>query len=99
MFKTLRRYLITGLIIWLPIVVTVLVLRFLINLMDRTLVVIPAEFRPEALLGFAVPGVGVVLTILVLLVTGVLGANLFGRKILSFWESILKRIPLIRSIY
>jgi uncharacterized membrane protein len=99
MFKTLRRYLITGLIIWLPIVVTVLVLRFLINLMDRTLIVIPAEFRPEALLGFAVPGVGVVLTILVLLVTGVLGANLFGRKILSFWESILKRIPLIRSIY
>ncbi len=99
MFKTLRRYLITGVIIWLPIIVTVLVLRFLINLMDRTLIVIPAEFRPEALLGFPVPGVGVVLTILVLLVTGMLGANLFGRKILSFWESILNRIPLIRSIY
>jgi uncharacterized membrane protein len=97
--KTIRRYLVTGLIIWLPIVVTILVFRFLINLMDRTLVVIPADFRPENLLGFSIPGLGVVLTILVLFITGLLGANLFGRRILAFWESILNRIPLIRSVY
>lgn len=99
MLKTLRRYLVTGLIIWLPIIVTVLVFRFLINLMDRTLFVLPPDFRPEALIGFKIPGLGAVLTILVLLITGILGANLFGRRILAFWESILNRIPLIRSVY
>lgn len=99
MLKTIRRYLVTGLIIWLPVIVTILVFRFLINLMDRSLIVIPAAFRPENLLGFSIPGLGVVLTILVLFITGLLGANLFGRKILAFWESILNRIPLIRSVY
>jgi uncharacterized membrane protein len=97
--KTIRRYLVTGLIIWLPVIVTILVFRFLINLMDRSLIVIPAAFRPENLLGFSIPGLGVLLTILVLFITGLLGANLFGRKILAFWESILNRIPLIRSVY
>lgn len=99
MLKTIRRYLVTGLIIWLPVIVTILVFRFLINLMDRSLIVIPAAFRPENLLGFSIPGLGVLLTILVLFITGLLGANLFGRKILAFWESILNRIPLIRSVY
>ncbi len=97
--RGLRRYLVTGLVIWLPLVVTVLVFRFLIRLMDRTLVLIPPGFRPEELLGFTIPGLGVVLTLLVLFVTGLLGANLFGRRIVELWESILNRIPLIRSVY
>lgn len=97
--RGIRRYLVTGLIIWLPLVVTVLVVRFLIGLMDRTLVLIPPAYRPEELLGFAIPGLGLVLTLLVLFVSGVLGANLFGRRIVGLWESILNRIPLIRSVY
>jgi uncharacterized membrane protein len=99
LFRGLRRYLVTGLIIWLPLVVTVVVVRFLLRLMDRTLVLIPPAYRPEELLGFAIPGLGLVLTLAVLVVTGVLGANLFGRRIVGVWESLLHRIPLIRSIY
>ena len=94
-----RRYLVTGLIIWLPLVVTVVVFRFLIRLMDRTLVLIPPTWRPEELLGFPLPGLGVLLTLVVLFVTGLLGANLFGRRLVELWESILHRIPLIRSVY
>ena len=99
LLRGLRRYLVTGLIIWLPLVVTVVVVRFLLRLMDRTLVLIPPAYRPEELLGFAIPGLGLVLTLVVLVVTGVLGANLFGRRIVGLWESLLHRIPLIRSIY
>lgn len=99
MLKILRRYLITGIIIWVPLVVTVLVARFLIRLMDRSLVLIPSSYRPEEILGFGIPGLGLLLTIAVLLLTGMLAANLFGRKVVALWESLLARIPLIRSIY
>ena len=71
--RGVRRYLVTGLIIWLPLLATVLVVRFLVRLMDRTLVVIPPAWRPEELLGFSIPGLGVVLAFLILLLTGLLG--------------------------
>lgn len=95
----MRRYLIAGLLIWLPLGVTVLVIKVLVDLMDRTLLLLPPGWRPDALLGFSIPGLGVLLTFVVLLLTGVLVANFFGRRLLAFWESILARIPLIRSIY
>ena len=99
MFKSLRRYLVTGVIIWVPVIVTVLVVRFLLRLMDRTLVVIPPAYQPETLLGFNIPGLGLLLSLVILFLTGLLAANLFGRKLVSFSESILARIPLVRSIY
>ena len=99
MLKVFRRYLITGVIIWVPLVVTLLVARFLIRLMDRSLVLIPPAYRPEELLGFGIPGLGVLLTIAVLLLTGMLGANFAGRRFVSFWESLLSRIPLFSSVY
>jgi uncharacterized membrane protein len=99
LLKTLRRYLAAGIIIWVPLIVTVLVIRFLVNLMDRSLLLLPPMYRPDALLGFHIPGLGVLLTIVVLLVTGTLGANLFGSRIVGFWESLMSRIPLVRSIY
>ncbi len=95
----MRRYLIAGLLIWLPLGVTVLVIKVLVDLMDRTLLLLPPGWRPDALLGFSSPGLGVLLTFLVLLVTGFLVANFFGRRLLAAWESLLARIPLIRSIY
>jgi uncharacterized membrane protein len=97
--KNLRRYLVTGVVIWVPVIVTVLVVRFLLRLMDRTLVVIPPAWQPEALLGFKIPGLGLLLSLLVLFVTGLLAANFFGRKLVSLSESIVSRIPLVRSIY
>jgi len=95
----LRKYLIAGLLVWLPLAATVFVIRVLITLMDRTILLIPPEWRPENVLGFSIPGFGVIVGIFILLITGMFAANLFGRRLVSFWESILGRIPLVRSIY
>ena len=95
----LRRYLIAGLVVWLPLGVTVLVIRLLVNLMDKLLLLVPAPYQPENLLGFHVPGLGVVLAALIVLITGVLVANFFGRRLIAAWEALLARIPLVRSIY
>ena len=89
--KNIQKYLIAGLLVWLPVVVTVLLFRFLITLMDQTLILLPLQIRPESLLGFSIPGLGLILTLLVLLVTGVLAANIVGRTMVSFGEKILKR--------
>jgi uncharacterized membrane protein len=97
--KRLRRYLVAGVLVWLPLGVTFILLRFLIGLMDRTLNLIPAAYRPEELLGVAIPGLGVILTIIVLLVTGLLAANIVGRSVVGGWERLLERIPIVRSIY
>lgn len=96
---SLRRYLIAGLLIWLPIVVTVLILKFLIDLVDGTLLLLPEAVQPENLLGFRVPGLGLVLSGLVLLVTGMIMTNLLGRSMVSVWEGLLARIPVVRTIY
>ncbi len=99
MMKHLRRYLVAGLLVWIPLGVTVFILRVLIGLMDRTLLLIPAQYRPEEWLGFTVPGLGLLLTVLVLLVTGLLAANIVGRSMVGLWESLLDRIPVVRSVY
>ncbi|MDX5332895.1 MAG: DUF502 domain-containing protein [Gammaproteobacteria bacterium] len=95
----MKRYLIAGLLVWVPLGITFLVIRALVGVMDRTLLLLPPDWRPEALLGFPVPGLGIVLSILVVLVTGMVVANLLGRKLVEGWESLLNRIPLVRSIY
>lgn len=74
----LRRYLIAGLLLWLPLGVTILVIRLLVGIMDQTLLLLPKHLRPEALFGFNIPGLGLVLSVLVVLTTGILVANLFG---------------------
>lgn len=95
----LKRYLIAGLLVWVPLGITFLVIRALVGVMDRTLLLLPPDWRPEALLGFPVPGLGIVLSVLVVLITGMVVANLLGRKLVEGWESLLNRIPLVRSIY
>ena len=97
--KRLRRYLVAGILVWAPLAVTYLLLKFAINIMDRTLRFVPEQYRPEELLGFSIPGLGVILTFVVLLVTGVLAANFVGRAFVGGWESLLDRIPVVRAIY
>lgn len=99
MLKTLRRLLVAGLIIWLPLLATVLVVRVLVGLVDRTLLLLPPAWRPEALVGFHIPGLGLVLALLILLGTGLLAANLVGRRVVEAWDRLVHRIPLVRSIY
>jgi len=91
----MKKYLLTGLLIWTPVAVTVWVLQLIVNTMDQTLTLLPLEWRPA----MHIPGLGVVLTVVVVLVTGVLASNLLGQKLLQFWEGVLRRIPVVNSIY
>ena len=95
----LRRYLIAGLLVWLPIVVTVLILKFLIDVVDRTLLLLPAMVQPETLIGFRIPGLGFLLSGVVLLLTGMVVTNLLGSSMVRLWEGLLARIPVVRAIY
>jgi len=97
--KQFRRYLVAGLLVWVPLGVTIFVLRVLIGLMDRSLLLVPEQYRPETLLGFAIPGLGIILTVLVVFITGLLAANFVGRSMVGIWESLLNRIPIVRTVY
>jgi len=95
----LKKYLITGLLIWVPLGITLWVLDLLVGIMDQTLRLLPEQFQTERWLGFHVPGMGVVMTLVVLFVTGLLARNLIGQRLLMFWEGALGRIPVVKSIY
>jgi len=99
MGATLRRYFVAGLLVWIPLVITLWVLKLLVDLMDQSLLLIPANYRTEALFGFHVPGMGLILTTAIVLVTGALAANFFGRKLIDIGHGLLGRIPIFRSIY
>lgn len=94
-----RRYLITGLLVLVPLVITIWVLKSLIGMMDQSLLLLPLAWRPDNLLGVHIPGFGVILTLLIVLVTGVIATNFFGKRIILFWESLLARVPVVKSIY
>ncbi len=95
----LKRYFITGLLIWVPLGITVWVLRLLIGTMDQSLVLLPPALRPVNSLGIEVPGMGALLTLLVILLTGLLATNIIGQRLVRFWEGVLARIPVVKSIY
>jgi uncharacterized membrane protein len=95
----LRRYFITGLLVWVPVVITVWVLNLLVSTMDQTLLLLPPALRTENWLGVYVPGMGVVLTLLVVFLTGLFAANMIGQRLVGVWERVLARIPVVNSIY
>ncbi len=97
--RLIRRYLVAGLLVWVPLGITLLVVRLLVRWLDGSLLLLPEAYRPEQLLGFSIPGLGVVVSVLIVFVTGVMVANLFGRSLVSVWERLMARIPLVRSIY
>lgn len=96
---SVKRYFITGLVIWVPLVITLWVLDLLVGTMDQTLLLVPHELRTESWLGVHIPGLGVILTLLVVFVTGVFTANIIGQRMVRFWEGVLARIPVVNSIY
>ena len=99
MLAALRKYLIAGLLVWLPLAATVVILKLVIDLLDKIILILPLEYRPEALFGFSIPGFGLFIAVCVLLLTGMLAANLLGRELVLLWEKTLNRIPVVRSIY
>ena len=95
----MKRYLIAGLLVWVPLGITIWVLHFLLTSLDQVLVVLPESLQPRALFGFDIPGLGVVVAFLILFLTGIFAANFFGQRLIRAWESVLGRIPFVKSIY
>ena len=95
----MKSYFITGLLVLVPLCITIWVLSTLIGLMDQSLLLLPVSWRPEAQFGRAVPGIGAILTLLIVFGTGVIATNFFGKRIIQFWEALLARVPVVKSIY
>lgn len=97
--QLIKRYFITGLLIWVPLVITGWVLSMIVSTLDQSLRLLPESIHPEHLVGFAIPGAGAVLTLLMILLTGLLAANFIGQKLVVWWEKLLARIPVVNSVY
>jgi len=97
--QLVKRYFITGLLIWVPLAITTWVLALIASVADQSLRLLPETLRPHQLLGYDIPGAGVVLTLLIIFVTGVLAANFIGQRLVGWWEQLLARIPVVNSIY
>ena len=96
---SLRRYLVAGVLVWLPILATLWVITFIVGLMDSILTWLPERYQPLALVGFRLPGFGIVVALVVLLVTGLIVSNLIGRRLVQYWDGVIRRIPLVRSVH
>lgn len=96
---SMKKYLVTGLLIWIPLVITLWVLHLIVTSMDQVLTLLPHDLQPLRLFGVQVPGLGVLLTIVVVFVTGVAASNIIGQRLLRLWEGILRRIPVVNSLY
>ena len=97
--KALKKYLITGVLVWLPIAVTIWAMTYIISAADRLISLLPESWQPQHFWGFNIPGLGIVAATVVLFVTGVFAANVLGRRILGAWDSLFGRIPVVKSIY
>jgi uncharacterized membrane protein len=95
----MKKYLIAGLLVWMPLGITFLVIRVVVGFLDSMLLLLPKPYQPENLIGFNIPGLGVVLAVLLVLTTGMIVANLLGKRLILAWESLLARIPLVRTLY
>ena len=95
----MKKYLITGLLIWIPIVITIWVLKVIFDALDQSLLLVPVALRTESWIGMHIPGLGVILTILVVFLTGVFATNFFGARLVVLWHDVLDRIPVVNSIY
>lgn len=95
----LKKYFITGLLIWVPLAITFWVLSLIVRTMDQSLLLLPQAIHPEHLLGIYIPGIGALLTLMVVFLTGIVAANIVGQKLVRFWEGALARIPVVKSIY
>ncbi|MBS1130271.1 MAG: hypothetical protein H6R16_1273 [Proteobacteria bacterium] len=97
--QLIKRYFITGLLIWVPLVITGWVLSLIVSTLDQSLRLLPEGMHPQSLVGFPIPGAGAVLTLAMILFTGLLAANFIGQKLVVWWEKLLARIPVVNSVY
>ena len=97
--QLIKRYFITGLLIWVPLVITAWVLSVIVNTLDQSLHLLPEVMHPKNLFGFSIPGVGALLTLGMILLTGLLATNFIGEKLVRWWNALLSRIPVVNSVY
>ena len=97
--QLIKRYFITGLLIWVPLVITGWVLSFIVSTLDQSLRLLPEAIHPQTLFGFPIPGAGALLTLAMILLTGLLAANFIGQRLIRWWEKLLDRIPVVNKIY
>jgi uncharacterized membrane protein len=95
----MRKYLIAGLLVWIPLGITIWILVTLVGVMDKSLLLVPEQYRSKAMIGYDIPGVGAILTVLIVYLTGVIALNIFGKKLLSVGDRVLQRIPVVSSVY
>jgi uncharacterized membrane protein len=95
----MKKYFITGLLVLVPLFITVWVISCLVGMMDQSLFLLPETWRPKAQLGLEIPGMGAILTLLIIFVTGVIATNFFGKRLILVWEALLARVPVVKSIY
>jgi uncharacterized membrane protein len=94
-----KKYFITGLLIWIPLVITIWVLKLVVDVLDQSLLLLPVGWQTERWLGVHIPGLGALLTVLIVFVTGVFATNFFGAQLVELWHEVLHRIPVVNSIY
>ncbi len=97
--KWIRGYLLAGLVVWIPVLATFWIVRFIVDLLDQTIELLPTAYQPQQLLGFKTPGIGVLFSLILLLVTGLIATNFVGARLFQWSESLLDRIPLVRTVY
>jgi uncharacterized membrane protein len=95
----LRRYMVAGILVWLPILATIWVVTTMLHIMDRSLLLLPRAYRPEALVGFSLPGIGLLFALIIVFLTGLLVTNLIGHRLIAGGEELLNRIPIVRTVY
>ena len=97
--SSIRRWLLAGLLVLVPLVITLAVLNWIVSTLDQTLLILPVAWHPDRLLGFHIPGFGVVLMLVIVLLMGAVASNFFGKRLVQWGNSLLSRIPIVRSIY
>ncbi|MFB0899494.1 MAG: DUF502 domain-containing protein [Polaromonas sp.] len=94
-----RRWLLAGLLVLVPLAITAAVLDWIVSTLDQTLQILPLSWHPDRLIGFHIPGFGVLLALAIVLIIGAVASNFLGRKLVGWWDALLGRIPIVRSIY
>lgn len=99
MLTSIRRYFVSGILVWIPVVVTIFAIRFLVGLFNNGYNTIPARFRLDQLLGVHIPGLGIIITVLIIIFTGMFAANFLGKRLMALGDKVIGKIPLVRTIY
>ncbi len=99
MRKIFSKFLIAGILVWLPVLGTYYVLSFIVRLMDKSLALLPQQYQPHHFIGFDIPGIGLLFTLIIIIVTGMIVTNILGKRLFHLWERFLARIPLVRTLH